>query len=252
MYFDSHAHYDDEQFASDREELLSSLWEAGVEGIVNAACDLNSCYESIRLAETYPQFYAAIGIHPHEVTKTEEAVLLELKRLASHKKVVAIGEIGLDYHYEEIPRDLQKQWFDKQLSLAEETALPVIIHSREAAQDCFERIKKSSVRRGVIHCYSGSPEMALEYVKLGFFIGIGGVLTYKNAVKTVETARAVPLNRILIETDAPYLSPVPNRGKRNDSRNLQYVIKKLAEITGNSTDFVANCTKNNALKLFQK
>lgn len=251
QYFESHAHYDDKRFKEDREELLRELLPAaGVRHIINIGCDVKSSEMSIRLAEKYDYIYAAVGVHPHELYDMSSQTIEKLKKLSEHKKVVAIGEIGLDYYYDTHPREFQRFWFIQQLRLAEETALPVVIHSRDAAQDTFEIIQRSKVRRGSIHCYSGSPEMAVDYVKMGFHIGIGGVVTFRNARKLVETVQAIPLESILIETDCPYLAPEPNRGKRNDSRNLQYVVEKIAELKGVTPEQVAEITAENAKKLF--
>lgn len=252
MYFESHAHYDDNRFDSDREELLALFPSLGIDTVINIGADMNSSYAGIKLAEKYDYIYAAIGVHPHEASSLSEANLKTLKSLSKHKKVVAIGEIGLDFYYDNSPRDVQRFWFKKQLALALEIGLPVIIHSREAAQECFDIIKQSGVRSGVIHCYSGSVQMALEYVNLGFYLGIGGTSTYKNAKKTIEVIDSVPLERILIETDSPYLAPVPKRGERNDSRNLIFVTEKIAEIKGISASQVANITKQNGKNLFFK
>ena len=204
------------------------------------------------MAEKYDYIYAAVGVHPHELYDMSSQTIDKLRKLSEHKKVVAIGEIGLDYYYDTHPREFQRFWFIQQLRLAEETGLPVVIHSREASQDTFDIIERSKVRRGSIHCYSGSAEMAKEYVKMGFHIGVGGVVTFPNAKKLVEVVEAIPLESILIETDCPYLSPVPNRGKRNDSRNLKYVVDKIAEIKGVTPEKVAEITKNNAETLFFK
>ena len=220
MYFESHAHYDDERFDEDRDTLLASFPAEGIETVVNASSDIKSSKASIALSEKYPFFYAAVGVHPHEVENITEADIDELRELSKHPKVVAIGEIGLDYYYDLSPRDLQRHWFKRQLELADELKMPVIIHSRDAAQECFDIIKNSNVRNGVIHCYSGSAEMAEEYIKMGFYIGVGGSLTFKNNKKGVETVERIPIEKILIETDSPYLAPVPCRGKRNDSRLL--------------------------------
>lgn len=204
------------------------------------------------MAEKYDYIYAAVGVHPHELYDMSSQTIDKLRKLSEHKKVVAIGEIGLDYYYDTHPREFQRFWFIQQLRLAEETGLPVVIHSREASQDTFDIIERSKVRRGSIHCYSGSAEMAKEYVKMGFHIGVGGVVTFPNAKKLVEVVEAIPLESILIETDCPYLSPVPNRGKRNDSRNLKYVVDKIAEIKGVTPEKVSEITKNNAMTLFFK
>lgn len=250
MYFESHAHYDDKQFQRDRQPLLKSLPSHGVQYVVNCGTNLKSSQAGIKLAEKYDYIYAAVGVHPHDVKNMDDDTLAQLRQLAGHKKAVAVGEIGLDYHYDFSPRNQQKYWFKKQLKLAESLNIPVIIHSREAAQDCFDLIRESNVRQGVIHCYSGSVQMAQDYVKLGFYIGIGGVLTYPNAKSLVEVAKQIPLNRILVETDSPYLSPVPNRGQRNDSRNLEYIVKQLAEILSISPEEVEKVTIANGKKLF--
>ena len=252
-YFESHAHYDDKRFKEDREELLRELLPAcGVSHVINIGCDVKSSETSVRMAEKYDYIYAAVGVHPHELYDMSSQTIDKLRKLSEHKKVVAIGEIGLDYYYDTHPREFQRFWFIQQLRLAEETGLPVVIHSREASQDTFDIIERSKVRRGSIHCYSGSAEMAKEYVKMGFHIGVGGVVTFPNAKKLVEVVEALPLERILIEPACPYLSPVPNRGKRNDSRNLKYVVDKIAEIKGVTPEKVSEITKNNAMTLFFK
>ena len=250
MYFESHAHYDDEQFQQDRQALLQCLPQCGIDFVINSGSDLKSSYIGKELSEQYDYIYFAAGVHPHELYDISEDTLEQIRHLAQHKKCVAIGEIGLDYYYDTFPREIQKYWFEKQLLLSKSLHIPVIIHSREASQDCFDIIKKSGVEKGVIHCYSGSLEMAEEYVKMGFLIGIGGVLTFPNAKKLVEVAKKISLEHILIETDSPYLSPVPHRGKRNDSRNLEFIVKKLAEIKGVSPTDVANVTLENGKKLF--
>lgn len=250
MYFESHAHYDDVQFDKDRETLLKCLPEYGIDIVINSGSDLKSSYIGKQLSEQYDYIYFAAGVHPHELYDISENTIKEIRHLTQHKKCVAIGEIGLDYHYDTFPREIQKYWFEKQLSLAKLLNIPVIIHSREASQDCFDMIKKSGVEKGVIHCYSGSVEMAEEYVKMGFYIGIGGVLTFPNAKKLVEVAKKITLEHILIETDSPYLSPIPYRGKRNDSRNLEFIVKKLAELKGVSPQEVTNATLKNGERLF--
>ena len=250
MYFESHAHYDDKQFNKDRQTLLECLPQYGVDVVINSGSDLESSYVGKQLSEQYDYIYFAAGVHPHELYHMSEKTIQQIRQLAEHKKCVAIGEIGLDYHYDTFPKQTQKYWFEKQLSLAKLLHIPVIIHSREASQDCFDIIKKSGVEKGVIHCYSGSVEMAEEYVKMGFMIGIGGVLTYSNAKKLTEVAKKISLEHILIETDCPYLSPVPYRGKRNDSRNLEFVVKKLSEIKGLTPLEIANATLKNGKNLF--
>lgn len=251
MYFDSHAHYDDERFDEDREALILSLKEKGVDFVVNAAADMKSCHTSLALAEKYPFIYSSVGVHPHDVKDLTKADLEEMKRLAAHPKVVAVGEIGLDYFYDNSPREDQRKWFKEQLMLANELELPVIIHSREASQETFDIIVESAVKEGVIHCFSGSYELGKEYVKRGFYLGVGGSLTFKNAKKTVEVVEGIDLSHILIETDCPYLTPVPHRGERNDSSYLKYVVQKIAEIKGVSEDEVAKVSSENAKKLFR-
>ena len=248
--FDTHAHYDADAFDADRLEVLASMPGQGVELILNPGCDLKSSKESIRLAEKYDYIYASVGVHPHEVSEMTSQTIEELRRLAAHEKVVAIGEIGLDYYYDFSPRELQQFWFRQQLRLAESVNKPVIIHSRDASQETFDIIKSSPVRRGVIHCYSGAWQMAKDYVDMGFFIGVGGVVTFSNAKKLVEVVDKIPIEKILIETDSPYLAPNPNRGKRNDSRNLQFVVEKIAEIKKLSPEDVAKITFDNAKSLF--
>lgn len=250
MYFESHAHLDDKRFREDREELLGLLPSCGIDYVVNVGCDVKSSKQSIRLAERYDYIFASVGIHPHELYDMSSQTIEELRRLSQHKKVVAIGEIGLDYYYDTHPRELQQFWFRQQLRLAESVNKPVIIHSRDASQETFYIMSASNVRKGVIHCYSGSAPMAVEYTKMGFYIGIGGVVTFPNAKKMVEVVDAIPLEKILIETDSPYLAPAPNRGKRNDPRNLEYIVTKIAEIKNISPENVANITSKNAQNLF--
>ena len=252
MYFESHAHYDDERFDDDRDELLASFPAEGIETVVNSSSDIASSRASIALAEKYPFFYASVGVHPHEVSKMREADIDTLRELSKHPKVVAIGEIGLDFYYDLSPRDDQRYWFKRQLALAEDLDMPVIIHSRDASQECFDIISASNVRKGVIHCYSGSAPMAQDYADMGFYIGIGGSLTFKNNKKTVEVVEKLPLEKILIETDSPYLAPVPYRGRRNDSRLLKYVVEKISEIKNVPEIDICIITKNNAIELFIK
>lgn len=252
-YFESHAHYDDKRFREDREELLGELLPAsGVNHVINIGCDVKSSEMSIRLADRYDYIYAAVGVHPHELYDMSSQTIAKLKKLSEHPKVVAIGEIGLDYYYDTHPRELQRFWFRQQLRLAEEVNKPVIIHSREASQETFDIIQSTNVRRGSIHCYSGSAQMAQDYVKMGFHIGVGGVVTFSNAKKLMETVEAIPIESILIETDCPYLAPNPNRGKRNDSTNLKYIVEKIAEIKNMTPEDVAKITESNAKSLFFK
>ena len=248
--FDSHAHYEDAMFNGDRKERLEHLRDTDVKYILNCCSDVSVFDTVIDIVNNFDFAYGSIGIHPHWVCETPDDYLDKIRELAKNPKIVAIGEMGLDYFWQE-PKDLQKKIFTRQLELAKELDMPVIIHSRDAAQECFDMIKKSGVRKGIIHCYSGSAEMAMEYVKMGFYIGIGGVLTYSNARKTVEVAEEVPLNRIVLETDCPYLAPVPNRGKRNDSTMIKYVAEKLAEIKNISVEQVYFVTSQNAKDVFE-
>ena len=251
MYFDSHAHYNDERSVEDREQLLELLPQKGVKYVVNAGADMQSSCAGIKLAEKYEYIYATVGVHPHDVEEMTEEDLERLKELSVHPKVVAIGEIGLDYYYDHSPREKQKEWFKKQLELAKELSLPIVIHSREACQETFDMISESGIKEGVIHCFSGSKEMAKEYIKKGFYIGVGGAVTFKNARKTVEVVEAIPLESIVIETDCPYLTPIPHRGKRNDSSYLEYIAEKIAEIKGIQADEVGQVTLQNAKNLYR-
>ncbi|MBQ9519212.1 MAG: TatD family hydrolase [Firmicutes bacterium] len=249
-YFDTHAHYDDAAFDADRDALIKEMYDFGIKKIINVGADMQSSLKSIELAEKYAHFYAAVGVHPYDVTKMCEDDTKLLQKYCKYYKTVAVGEIGLDYHYEDADREKQKYWFKKQLELAKNVGKPVIIHSRDAAEETFETIAQSRVRSGVIHAFSGSAELAKEYVKLGFYIGIGGVVTFKNAKKLVRVATEIPLSRILLETDAPYLSPEPYRGKRNNSQNLQFVAAKIGEIKQIDTEVVINLSSENAEMLF--
>ena len=251
MIFDTHAHYDDEQFNEDRVELLNSMEEQGVGTIVNVSAAYNSCRKVIALAKEYPFVYAAVGIHPDEVGCLNEENFAQMKELFKEEKVVAVGEIGLDYYWDNEPREVQKKWFIRQLELARELDLPVLIHSREAAADTMEIMKEHAKGlSGVIHCYSYSKEMAQEYIKMGFYIGVGGVVTFKNAKKLKETVLESPMEYLLLETDCPYLAPVPNRGKRNDSGMLKYVVQELAALKGITPEEVIRITEENARRFY--
>ncbi|MBQ3665963.1 MAG: TatD family hydrolase [Lachnospiraceae bacterium] len=252
MIFDTHAHYDDEAFDQDRDELLNSMNENGIINIVNVGADIRSSGNSIALAERYDYIYAAVGVHPSDTAGITEDDLEQIQVWTKEEKVVAIGEIGLDYYYKEPEKEIQRKWFVKQLELAKSCGLPVIIHSREAANETFEILKSygDKISGGVIHCYSYSPELAKEYVKMGYYIGIGGVVTFKNAKKLKETVEACPLDSIVLETDCPYLSPEPNRGKRNSSLNLPYVVSEIARLKKVSDAEVIERTYRNALDLY--
>lgn len=251
MIFDSHAHYDSEQFHEDREKLLNSMQENGVGTIVNAGASWESVTKVVELAEKYPFLYAAVGLHPDEVGDLTKERLAFMEKQCAHEKVVAVGEIGLDYYWDNESRELQKHWFVKQLELARKLNLPVIIHSRDAAEDTLEIMKEHAQGlRGVIHCFSYSKEMAKEYVKMGFFIGIGGVVTFKNGKKLKEVVEAIPLERILLETDCPYLAPEPYRGKRNSSIYLNHVAQTIGAIKGATCEEVVKQTEKNGKELF--
>ena len=251
MIFDTHAHYDDEQFDEDRDELLKSMSDLGVGTIVDVSATYESCEKVLALAGKYPYVYAAIGVHPDEVGELNEDKIQHMKELCRNKKVVAVGEIGLDYYWDKENHDLQKEWFIRQLDLARKKEKPVIIHSREAAADTMEIMKEyASGLRGVIHCYSYSAEMAKEYVKMGYYIGIGGVVTFKNAKKLKQVVQEIPLESIVLETDCPYLAPVPYRGKRNSSLYLPYVAEEIAALKGAAAEDVVLQTEENARKLY--
>lgn len=252
MIFETHAHYDDEAFNEDRDNLLPSMHENGIEYIVNVGASLKSTATSIELARKYPFIYAAAGVHPSETGELDESGFVWLTKQCLLDKVVAVGEIGLDYYWDEPAHEVQRIWFERQLDLAREVKKPVIIHSRDSAKDTFDILaaKNAGEIGGVIHCYSYSAEMALDYVKMGFYIGIGGVVTFKNGKKMKEVVEAVPMERILLETDSPYLSPEPNRGKRNSSLNLQYIAQKIAEIKGVPYDTVVEATLQNAKYMY--
>ena len=250
--FDTHAHYDDPQFDPDREALLAALPENGVGLVVNPGCDLATSRQAIALAERFPHVYAAVGYHPENCGPYVPEDLDRLRELARHPKVVAIGEIGLDYYWEDNPpRAFQQTVFRKQLALAVELDLPVIVHDREAHGDCLAIIKEFPTVTGVFHCFSGSPEMAAELLKRGWYLGFDGPITYKNAKRAPEVAAVTPLERIVVETDAPYMAPVPMRGKRNDSRYLPYVIEKLAEWKGVTAEEMTRVTWENGRRLFR-
>ena len=248
MIFDSHAHYDDVAFDFDREELLAALFEQDVCGIVNAASNEESSKFSIELAQRYPHLWAAVGIHPQEVADIKDGYIERLAKLASHPKVVAIGEIGLDFHYD-IPRQLQLPVLEAQLQLACQLNLPVIIHDREAHEPIL-KLLKAYRPKGVVHCFSGSAEMAKEITGLGMYIGLGGAVTFKNAVRPLQVAEQIPLDRLLLETDAPYMAPVPYRGKRCDSSHIRFTAAKIAEIRNIPETEVLSAARQNAYDLF--
>lgn len=250
MIFDSHAHYDDERFDSDRSVLLSGMLDAGVEGIMNIGSNLKTSHQAVALSEEYDFIYAVVGVHPEDAREVDEEALKTLEALYAHEKVKAIGEIGLDYHYEPLEKLLQQEAFRKQLALAKKLDAPVVIHDREAHQDVMDILKESGIHKGVFHAFSGSAEMAKEVLNLGFYISVGGVLTFKNAKKLPEIIKTVPLERILLETDCPYLTPEPFRGQRNDSTKIIYTAEKLAELLETDVDTIINETTKNTKTLF--
>lgn len=253
MIFDSHAHYDDEAFEEDRDTLLSSFRDNGIEYVANIGANMETSLNSIRLAEKYDFIYAVVGIHPDSPEENTEENIKKLAEYCRKKKVAAIGEIGLDYHYEPEKKKVQMACFEAQLDLAVKEKMPVVIHSREAAKDTLDIIKSchTGLNGGVIHCFSYGTEMAREYLDMGFYIGIGGVLTFKNAKKLKQVAEYVPIERIVIETDCPYMSSEPNRGKRNTSLNLTYVAEALSRIKNISTEEVIDITCKNALDMYK-
>lgn len=250
MYFDSHSHMDDRRFDSDREEIINDLKNHGVGLLMNVGCDLPSSERSVALAERYPFVYAAVGSHPDDADHVNGKLLDRYRSLAMREKVRAIGEIGLDYHYEDVPRAQQIIAFEQQLELAEALKLPVIVHEREAHGDAMEIVKRHPEVRGVFHCFSGSKELALWLVERGWYIGFTGVVTFKNARRAVEAVQALPLERILIETDCPYMAPEPYRGRRNDSRYVPLVAARIAELKGISPEEAGSITTENAKRLF--
>lgn len=253
---ETHAHYDDAAFDEDREELLQRLPAGGIGRVINVGASMRTTRSSVALAEKYPFVYAAVGVHPDDVTELDDESVRELHGYCRREKTVAVGEIGLDYywHREEEHRQLQKHWFRRQLAIAREEKLPFIVHSRDAAQDTFTILQeeKAGDIGGVIHCYSYSVELAREYVRMGLYIGIGGVVTFKNARKLKEVAENIPLENILLETDSPYMAPTPYRGKRNCSLYLPYVAEEIARLRGISAEEVAAVTGQNACRLFGK
>ena len=253
MIFDTHAHYDDEAFDEDRPELLGRLQEAGVGAVMNAAASLESCRSTLKLAEAYDWIYGAMGVHPSETGELDQEGLQWIKEQCGHPRVKAVGEIGLDYYWEEPAHDIQKKWFEAQMDLARQVKLPIIIHSRDAAKDTLDMMKaaKAGEIGGVVHGFSYTRGMAREYLDMGFFLGIGGVLTFNNARKLKEVVEYIPLESIVLETDCPYLAPVPNRGKRNSSLELPYVVEAVSRLKGVDPETVMKATWENGKKLYR-
>ena len=253
MIFDTHAHYDDDAFDEDRDTLLGEIFSSGICCITDVGASVKSSKSEVALSKKWPQIYAAVGVHPDSTADMTEEDIETLRSLAQEKKVVAVGEIGLDYYWDNSPREVQKKWFERQLELAREVDLPVIIHSREAAKDTMDIMREAAKagNTGVIHCYSYAAPMAKEYISMGFFIGIGGVVTFKNARVIKEVVSEIPLSSIVLETDSPYLAPVPYRGKRNNSMYLKEVVKQLAQIKQVSEETVITTTLANAKRLYR-
>ena len=252
MIFDTHAHYDDKQFKEDRNQLMEQMQENGIGTIVNVSATVDSWADTIQLTEEYDIVYGAIGVHPDEVGNLTDAKFEEMKTFLENEKIVAVGEIGLDYYWDTNAHEIQEKWFIKQLELAKSKDLPVNIHSRDAAKDTMRIMKQyGNSLSGIIHCYSYSREVAREYVKMGYYLGIGGVITFQNAKKLKEVVKEIPLEHLVLETDCPYLAPTPNRGKRNTSLNLKYVAEEIANIKNISLEEVIEQTKQNARKVYR-
>lgn len=253
MIFETHAHYDDRKFDADREELLASMKDHGIGTIVNVGSNMETSAWTVEAVKKYPMIYGAVGVHPSDTRDMTYKDIETLKFYSQQEKIVAIGEIGLDYYWDEPERDIQKKWFEAQMNLAAEVKLPMIIHSRDAAKDTWDMMKEAGAQDigGVVHCYSYSKEMARDFLNIGFYIGVGGVVTFKNGRTLKETVVYAPMDRIVLETDSPYLSPEPNRGKRNSSLNLIYVAQMIAQLKGISTEEVIKVTEENARKLYR-
>lgn len=250
MLFDTHAHLDDARFDEDRDSVIARLQEEGISLVVNVGADMESSRRSVELANQYDFIYAAVGVHPDETGELTEADMQELAEMSKNDKVVAIGEIGLDYHNNGAPKEVQQKWFRRQLSLAEELHLPYIVHDRNAHGDTLSILKEIGYFNGVLHCFSGSAEMAKEVVKLGLMVSFAGPVTFKNAPKTKEAAKNVPLKSLMVETDSPYLSPEPHRGKRNDSSRVRFVAEEIARLHEISFEDAARITMENGKRFF--
>ncbi len=250
MYFDTHAHLDDAKFQEDREVVLEKIKKAGVSFVVNIGADMESSKASVELSSQHDFIYAAVGVHPYDAERMTEEDLTELEALSQNEKVLAIGEIGLDYHYEDADREKQKEWFYRQIKLAEKLNLPYIVHNRDAHADCLAVIRKAGYYRGVMHCYSGSAEMVPELIDMGFYLSFAGPVTFKNGRRAKEAVKVVHLDKILIETDSPYLTPEPFRGTRNDSSMVPYVAKQIAELRGKTEEEIAKITMENGKRFF--
>lgn len=250
MLFDTHAHLDDEKYAQDRDEIIKYIKDEGVSLVVNVGADMESSHTTLDLAKEHDFIYASVGVHPYDAPYLTETDINVLKDMAKHKKVVAIGEIGLDYHFPDTDKEGQKRGFKRQIELAKELNLPYIVHDRDSHQDCYDIIKESGYFRGVMHCFSGSCEFAKLMLNLGFYISFAGTVTFKNAKKVIKAAKTVPLERLLIETDSPYLAPVPYRGERNNPANVKKTLEAIAEIKGVSADILEKITMENGKRFF--
>lgn len=253
MIFETHAHYDDEAFEQDRDDVLKSLQQSGISFVVNVSASIESIKTTLELTKQYPYVYGSVGVHPDETKDLNEENFVWLKEMTKEPKVVAIGEIGLDYYWDATDREVQKKWFDRQMELAKEVNLPAIIHSREAAKDTLDMIIASGLKQvgGIIHCFSYGKDIAKSYLDMGFYLGIGGVVTFKNGKKLKEVVEYAPIEQLVLETDSPYLAPEPNRGKRNTSLNLIYVAKEIAKLKNMDYDEVIAVTESNARKLYK-
>jgi TatD DNase family protein len=254
MFIDSHTHLDDPRFDQDRENVIESLREDGIDMVINIGADKESSLSTLELARKYDNIYAVAGVHPHSASELEEDGLDWLIEIAKEEKVVAIGEIGLDFYYDNSPRDIQRKWFKAQLQLAKKLGLPVVIHTRDAAKETYDILKNAAADgklKVLMHCYSGSAEMAMDYARLGFFIALGGAVTFKNARVPREVASVVPLENLMIETDCPYMTPEPFRGKRNEPKYVNLVAEKIAEIKGITVEELAKATADNARSFFR-
>lgn len=247
--FDTHSHYDDEKFNPDREAILNNLQSQGVSLVVSCGCDIDSTQFNFDLAQKYDYIYFAAGFHPENLQGATLDDLKIIEKFAQNKKCVAIGEIGLDYHWMDSPKEVQREFFEAQIELAKELDMPVIVHDRDAHGDTLD-ILKSTKPKGVVHCFSGSREMAREIIRLGMYIGLNGVVTFPNARKSLEVVKEIPIERLVLETDCPYLAPTPVRGKRNDSSNIPYIAEKISEVLGMDAQELLDITNNNAKKLY--
>ncbi|MBE5934846.1 MAG: TatD family deoxyribonuclease [Lachnospiraceae bacterium] len=253
MIFETHAHYDDKAFDLDREELLQQLPEEGIKYVVNVAANMEGSRKNLEIVNKYDYIYGTVGVHPSDTEELNEETYKELEELSNNDKIIAVGEIGLDYYWDEPDRSIQKKWFERQIDLSKRINKPIVVHSRDAAKDTLDVIKATKAYEvgGVIHCFSYGVEIAREYLNMGYYIGVGGVVTFKNGKKLKEVVEYAPLDRIVLETDCPYLAPMPFRGKRNDSTKLQYVIEEIAVIKNITPEEVKKVTYNNAINMYK-